>query len=144
MNNKYKTFTYTIHGIEYEYEVSYYTCMEHYTQEYFRGFMTDWKEADRIVMEVMNSIKDCDFTTFVNNHAEELRGILEDEAIAQFEEEYFTCEDCGNVLYKDDYLCTEHGDNICKECCEKCRAEDAYWDNYNREVDLYMEDRYDD
>lgn len=47
----------------------------------------------------------------------------------------FVCEECGELLPKDE-KCTEHYDyDICKECCDKCREEKAYWEAVSAKVD---------
>lgn len=47
------------------------------------------------------------------------------------------CRICGETCEIGD-MCTEHGDDeICKNCCEECRREQARGEYYDRQVDEF-------
>lgn len=47
----------------------------------------------------------------------------------------FVCDECGNLLSKEE-KCTVHSDgDICQECCDKCREQKAFEDAVNLEID---------
>lgn len=49
----------------------------------------------------------------------------------------FECSNCGKT-YSLDELCTIHYDKndcVCRNCCEDCQKEYAYWDNIDAEID---------
>lgn len=53
------------------------------------------------------------------------------------ENELFVCEECGNLLNKDE-RCKEHdhGDmTVCQECCDECREQKAFEDEVNLKID---------
>lgn len=47
----------------------------------------------------------------------------------------FVCDECGNLLPKEE-KCTEHYDgDICQECCDECSRQKAFEDAVNLEID---------
>lgn len=142
MTNKFKTFTYTFCGTDFSYDVSYYECAKEYMSEYMRCFELEEDEHKEKVEQIMELLKNVDYTKFVDHNEDAIKDMFEEEAENFFEENFFVCSECGCCCE----LCDEsaYEDGVCRKCCPESRDEDAYWDNYNREVDLYMEDRYDD
>ena len=50
------------------------------------------------------------------------------------ENELFCCKVCAEILPLDE-KCEEHNTDVCKECCQHCEEESAYWDSVNSEID---------
>jgi hypothetical protein len=51
----------------------------------------------------------------------------------------FECTCCGETKSISE-RCTEHYDElerVCKDCCDECRREEAYWDKVDSEIDEY-------
>ena len=140
MTAKCKTFTYEVKGAQFEYSVSYYDCAKAYMSDYMRGFALPEQEHNEKVEQIMEYLKDVDYTRFVDHNEAQIKDMFEQEAMDFFDEYLFVCSECGEIYENSEQ--SEYEDYVCQNCCEQTREENAYWDNYNREVDIYREERW--